>query len=100
MNESNQTKSGVDIDYVANLARIELTNEEKKVFSEQLGQVLEYFERLNQVNVDGIEPTAHTFPLFNVWQADEAKPGLPVEVALRNAPAQRQNMIVVPKVVE
>ena len=56
--------------------------------------------QLEQVDVTGVEPTAHAFPLFNVWADDLAKPGLPVEAALRNAPAQRDNMIVVPKVVE
>ena len=56
--------------------------------------------QLEQVDVTGVEPTANAFPLFNVWADDLAKPGLPVEAALRNAPAQRDNMIVVPKVVE
>ena len=48
----------------------------------------------------GVEPTAHAFALYNVWQEDVARPGLPVDQALRNAPAQRDHMIVVPKVVE
>ena len=52
------------------------------------------------VDVTGIEPTAHAFPVVNVWADDVAQPGLPVEAALRNAPAQRENMIAVPKVVE
>lgn len=100
MSQSNPQKTGINIDYVANLARIELTPEEKHTFTAQLEQVLGHFDRLNEVDVEGIEPTAHTFPLFNVWTADEPKPGLPVKVALKNAPAQRQNMVVVPKVVE
>ncbi len=91
---------GIDIDYVANLARIALTDEEKERFSGQLGQVLEYIEKLDTVDVSGVEPTAHAFPLENVWRDDKAEPAMPVEVALRNAPAARQNMIVVPKVVE
>ncbi len=89
-----------NIDHIANLARIELTAEEKITFSEQLGEVLANIEKLKEVDVSGVEPTAHAFPVKNVWQADVAKPGLSVEDALRNAPAKRDNMISVPKVVE
>ena len=56
--------------------------------------------KLKQVDVTGVEPMAHAAPVFNVWREDVAQPGLSVEQALRNAPAQRQNMVVVPKVVE
>ena len=55
-------EEGMDIDYVANLARIELSNEERSKFQSQLGQVLQYFEKLQKVDVDGVEPTAHAFP--------------------------------------
>ncbi len=91
---------GIDIDYVANLARIALTDQEKERFSGQLGDVLKYIEKLNTVDVSGVEPTAHAFPLENVWREDAAEPGFPVETALKNAPAVRRNMIAVPKVVE
>lgn len=92
--------TALDIDHVAHLARITLTAEEKKRFSQQLGDVLHHIEQLGKVDVTGIEPTAHAFPVENVWADDIARSGLPVEAALRNAPAQRDNMIVVPKVVE
>ena len=90
----------MDIEYVAKLARISLTDEEKKKFSAQLGDVLENFEKLNAIDVSGIEPTAHAFPLYNVWQEDEPETGFTPEEALKNAPAQRANQVVVPKVVE
>ncbi len=90
----------LNIDHIANLARLALTAEEKAKFAAQLGDVLASIEQLKRVDVTGVEPTAHGFPIYNVWAEDEAQPGLPVEKALRNAPAQRQNMIVVPKVVE
>lgn len=90
----------LNIDRIANLARLALTPEEKAKFSAQLADVLTNIEKLKQVNVDGVEPTAHAFPIYNVWADDVAKPGLSVEDVLRNAPAQRDNMIVVPKVVE
>ncbi|HTZ19400.1 MAG TPA: Asp-tRNA(Asn)/Glu-tRNA(Gln) amidotransferase subunit GatC [Opitutaceae bacterium] len=92
--------TNLNIDHVANLARLALTPEEKATFSAQLGDVLAYIEQLKAVDVAGIEPTAHAFPLYNVWADDVPQPGLPVEAALRNAPAQRDHMIVVPKVVE
>jgi len=92
--------SDIDIDYVANLARIALTDTEKEIFSRQLGDVLRYIERLSAVDVSHVEPTAHAFPISNVWAEDTPQPGLPVEAALRNAPAQRDDMIVVPVVVE
>jgi aspartyl-tRNA(Asn)/glutamyl-tRNA(Gln) amidotransferase subunit C len=90
----------LNLDYVANLARLALTEAEKAQFSQQLGDILHYVEKLKQVDVSGVEPMAHASPVYNVWQPDVAQPGLPVEAALRNAPARRQDMIVVPKVVE
>lgn len=94
------TDPNLNLDYVANLARLALTPEEKAQFAGQLGDILHYVEKLKQVDVAGVEPMAHASPVFNVWEPDEPRPGLPVEAALRNAPARRQNMIVVPKVVE
>jgi len=90
----------VDIDYVARLARLELTPEEKAKFRAQLGQVLEYFERINEVNVAGVEPLAHAFPVYNVWGEDRCVAAFTPDEALANAPARRDNQIVVPKVVE
>ena len=94
------TQPDLNLDYVANLARLALTDAEKAEFAQQLGDILHYVEKLKQVDVSGVEPMAHASPVFNVWQPDVAAPGLPVEAALRNAPARREDMIVVPKVVE
>lgn len=88
------------LDHVANLARLALTAEEKARFAAQLGDVLAYVAQLNDVDVSGVEPTAHAFPVVNVWAPDVPEPGLRVEDALANAPARRDNMFVVPKVVE
>ena len=90
----------LNIDHVAKLARLALTPEEKATFAQQLGNVLHHIEQLRKVDVTGIEPTAHAFAVTNVWADDVARPGLSVEQALRNAPAQRENMVSVPKVVE
>lgn len=102
MDKGKQTSdpATLDIDHIAKLARLALTAEEKARFSEQLGDVLAYVEQLKEVDITGVEPTAHAFPVYNVWADDVPRPALPVEVALRNAPSQRDNMIVVPKVVE
>ena len=88
------------LDHVANLARLDLTPEEKARFATQLGDVLAYVAQLNEVDVSGVEPTAHAFPVVNVWAQDVPEPGLSVEEALLNAPERRDNMFVVPKVVD
>ena len=94
------TNQNIDIDYVAKLSRIELTDAEKKMYSSQLNDIIEYFKKIDAVNVDGVEPLAHAFPSFNVWDEDEVEPGLTAEESLANAPAKRDNQIIVPKVVE
>jgi aspartyl-tRNA(Asn)/glutamyl-tRNA(Gln) amidotransferase subunit C len=90
----------LNIDHIAKLARLALTAEEKAKFAAQLGDILHHIEQLGKVDVSGIEPTAHAFAVTNVWQEDIARPGFQVELALKNAPAQREHMVVVPKVVE
>jgi aspartyl-tRNA(Asn)/glutamyl-tRNA(Gln) amidotransferase subunit C len=90
----------LNIDHVAHLARLALTPVEKAEFARQLGDVLHHIEQLSKIDVSNVEPTAHAFPVSNVWAEDIAQPGLSVEAALKNAPAQRQNMFVVPKVIE
>jgi len=93
-------ESDMDIDYVANLARIELSSQEKEKFQGQLGDVLKYFEKLQEVDIEGVEPTAHAFPRFNVWDEDQSINGFTAEEALSNAPKARNDQVVVPKVVE
>ena len=90
----------LNIDHVAKLARIALTAEEKAQFAQQLGEVLHHIEQLAKVDVSGVEPSAHAFAVHNVWQEDVAHAEFSAEQALRNAPAKRDNMIAVPKVVE
>ncbi|HWA84756.1 MAG TPA: Asp-tRNA(Asn)/Glu-tRNA(Gln) amidotransferase subunit GatC [Opitutus sp.] len=90
----------LNLDHVAKLARLALTPDEKARFAQQLGDVLHHIEQLSKVDVAGIEPTAHAFAVHNVWADDVPQPGLSPELALKNAPTQRDHMIVVPKVVE
>ena len=90
----------IDIDYVANLARLELTPEERAKFSGQLSHILEHFAQLNEVDVSGIEPMAHAFAVENVLREDRSEPGFSPETAVEHAPQKRNNMVQVPKVVE
>jgi len=89
-----------NIEHVADLARIKLTPDEITIFQSQLGHVMEYVEKLNQVDVSGVEPMAHSFPIYNVFRDDIPHKGLERESALSNAPRQVQGLFVVPKVVE
>jgi aspartyl-tRNA(Asn)/glutamyl-tRNA(Gln) amidotransferase subunit C len=90
----------MDIRYVAHLARIALSPEEEQKLSAQLGNILGYIEKLKEVDVSNVEPTAHAFPLVNVMRPDEARPSLPNEEALRNAPSTANGLFIVPKIVE
>jgi aspartyl-tRNA(Asn)/glutamyl-tRNA(Gln) amidotransferase subunit C len=90
----------LNVKYVAHLARLELTPAEEQKFSEQLGHILEHIEKLKQLDVANVEPTAHAVPLVNVTRVDEVAPSLPPEAALSNAPAQRDGLFIVPKIVE
>ena len=92
--------SDFDIKYVANLARLNLTPEEETKLSTQLGNILGYIEKLKEVDVSKIEPTAHAMPLINVFRQDEVRPSIPHEDALRNAPSKSNGLFVVPKIVE
>jgi aspartyl-tRNA(Asn)/glutamyl-tRNA(Gln) amidotransferase subunit C len=90
----------IDIKYVAHLARLALTPEEEQKIGAQLGHVLGYIEKLKEVDVSGVDPTAHAFPLVNVTRPDEVRPSLSNQEALRNAPATANGLFMVPKIVE
>lgn len=89
-----------DVRYTAKLARLKLTEAEIAKFQEQLGQVLEYVEKLKAVDVSGVEPTAHAFPVHNVFRNDESRPSFSSKEALENAPRSANGLFVVPKVIE
>ncbi|HLZ53220.1 MAG TPA: Asp-tRNA(Asn)/Glu-tRNA(Gln) amidotransferase subunit GatC [Verrucomicrobiae bacterium] len=90
----------IDIKYVAHLARLQLTPDEEKKLGAQLGNILGYIEKLNELDVSDVEPTAHAVPMVNVTRPDEIRPSLPHDDALRNAPAQANGLFIVPKIVE
>ena len=90
----------IDVKYVAHLARLALTPEEEKQLGAQLGSILGYIEKLRELDVTDVEPTAHAVPLVNVTRPDEIRPSLSPEDALRNAPKKAGGLFVVPKIVE
>ena len=90
----------ISVEDVARLARLELEPDERVRFQEQLDQILAYFDRIRQVPVDGVEPTAHTQPVYNVFREDEPSPGLSSEEALGNAPQAAEGLFIVPRIVE
>ncbi len=90
----------IDIKYVAHLARIALTPDEEKKLAAQLGGILGYIEKLKELDVSNVEPTAHAVPMVNVTRADEVCPSLLHDEAMRNAPKQVNGLFIVPKIVE
>ncbi|MBV9491230.1 MAG: Asp-tRNA(Asn)/Glu-tRNA(Gln) amidotransferase subunit GatC [Verrucomicrobia bacterium] len=92
--------SDFDIEYIAELARIKLSAEEVATFRSQLGHVLDHVAKLNELDVAGVEPTAHSFPLYNVFRPDATRPGLTQQEALANAPRQAQGLFLVTKVLD
>jgi aspartyl-tRNA(Asn)/glutamyl-tRNA(Gln) amidotransferase subunit C len=89
-----------DVRYTAQLARLHLSEEEIAKFQAQLGQVLAYVEKLEQVDVAGVEPTAHANAVFNVFRADEPRDRFTAREALANAPREANGLFIVPKVIE
>ena len=90
----------IDVKYVAHLARLALTPDEEKKLGAQLGHILGYIEKLRELDVSNVEPTAHAVPMVNITRADEVRPSLPHDEALRNAPKQANGLFIVPKIVE
>ncbi|MGJ8723185.1 MAG: Asp-tRNA(Asn)/Glu-tRNA(Gln) amidotransferase subunit GatC [Roseibacillus sp.] len=85
---------------IAELARLDLTEEELTTFEGQLTPILKHIDTLAALDVDGIEPTAHPTPVFDVLRPDIARSGLSPEAVLQNAPESAQGQIRVPKVVD
>lgn len=90
----------LDVAQVARLARIQLTEEETRLFQDQLEHVIEFAAKLQEVDVSEVETSAHASPIFDVFREDEARPSFPREKALANAPQQAKGLFVVTKVVE
>jgi len=92
--------SDLDVAYVARLARINLSEDEAKIFQKQLDDVLKYVEKLRQVDVTGVDMTGHALPVFNVFRDDAPRDWFTADQALTNASRQANGLFVVPRVVE
>jgi len=94
------SSGNIDVKYVADLARIDLTQEEAAEFQPQLERILEYVEKLEALDVAGIEPTAHPNSVLNVFREDTPRPSLDKDTVLDNSPRHANGLIVVPRVIE
>ncbi len=90
----------LDVGYISELARLELTEEEKSLFQTQLDNIVGYVEKINSVDVDGVEPMMHGMTLVNVMREDEVRPSMAREDALANAPRRVGDEFLLPKIVE
>jgi aspartyl-tRNA(Asn)/glutamyl-tRNA(Gln) amidotransferase subunit C len=88
-----------DVEHVAKLARLKLSEEEKETFRRQLSDVLEHARVIGEVDTADVEPTSHTLPLVNVFREDEARPSLSIEDVVRNAPWAVDGAFKVPRII-
>jgi aspartyl-tRNA(Asn)/glutamyl-tRNA(Gln) amidotransferase subunit C len=88
-----------DIQHIAELARLNLANEEIEAFTHQFGNILSYMERLNHVDTDNVSPMSHPSQMINAFRDDIVMPSISNENALANAPESDENAFIVPKIV-
>jgi len=89
-----------EIEHIAVLARLSLPEEEKELFGSQLSSILDYMEKLNELDTKGIEPTSHVLTLSNVMRDDIPRPSIPKEDVLMNTPDHTEKFFRVPKIIE
>lgn len=89
-----------DVEHVAKLARLRLSEQEKEQFTGQLNAILKYAEKLNELDTDDVQATSHVLTITNVMREDTIRQSIPVEVALRNAPDEEDGQFRVPAVIE
>lgn len=89
-----------ELAWVAKLARLELAEADFEKFAGQLGAIVDYMDRIRAIDTDDLDPLDHPMPISNVFRDDEPQPCLPVETALANAPAKKDNFFVVPAVLD
>jgi aspartyl-tRNA(Asn)/glutamyl-tRNA(Gln) amidotransferase subunit C len=96
----NQKITEQQVRKVAKLARLELTEQEVKLFTTQLEAILEYVEKMNQLDTRNVEPLAHSLPVSNCFREDDIKPSIGAEMALANAPDRDGDFFKVPKILD
>jgi len=88
------------VEHVAKLARLEVSEDEKAMFARQLSAILTHMDQLKEVDTEGVDPTTTVLPTENVFREDAVKPSLTQERALANAPDQADGFLRVPKILE
>lgn len=88
-----------DVEHVALLSRLELTDDDKKDYTKSLNAILDYMDMLNKLDTSEVEPTAHVLPLKNVFREDKLEAGLDKKQALSNAPQEETGTFKVPRIV-
>ena len=88
------------IEYVGILAKLELSGEEKEAAKKDMASMLDYIDKLNELDTDGVEPMSHVFPVQNVFREDVVTNGDESEKTLKNAPGEKDNMFMVPRTFE
>ncbi|MCJ8329066.1 MAG: Asp-tRNA(Asn)/Glu-tRNA(Gln) amidotransferase subunit GatC [Lentisphaeria bacterium] len=89
----------IDVDHIAKLARLTLTDEERERFQREIGAIVSYLDILQEIDTEGVEPTAHANPLGNVIREDVPGTCQDIELTLKNAPEHEDNEIVVPAII-
>ena len=90
----------IDVEHVARLARLALSDAEKARMRAELAAILRYIDKLRELDVEGVEPTSHALPLVNVMREDEARPCLPRDETMANAPDRVGDLFRVPRIIE
>lgn len=88
-----------DIEYIAGLANLQIDDEDVDTFTRQLGDILEYVEKLNELDTDQVIPTAYTVPMKNILREDKAEPSMDRKKVLENAPDEKDGQFRVPKII-
>jgi len=88
-----------EVEHIANLARIELTEEEKRNFTEQFNTILEYFEIINDLDTEDVPPTSHVLDVTNALREDKVNPSLAMEEVLKNASKKERGFVKAPKII-
>ncbi len=93
-------KQTIDVGYVANLARMNLSPEETVALQGQMEQIVQYVDKINELDVSDVEPTCHAVEVINVLRDDEPRPTIDHDAVMANAPAEADGQFKVPRIVE
>ena len=94
------TSHKIDVNHVALLARMSLTEEEASVFQEQMDQIVDWIDKINELDLENVEPTSHPVPLENILREDRAGESLPREAVIENFPEVKDDQVKVPRILE